>query len=364
MLALLIMVQHLLPNKIHGQLVVETFFVISGFYMALILDKKYKDDIFGFYKARYLKLWPGYFLVLVLSIIWSYKSYGIVGKPEMFEYFYSFAERKNFILHTDWYVQIWYWFVQITLIGIETVNFVNIDNNYHIHLTTQWHATDRIMPYFFAPIWAVGLELGLYLFAPFLWKYKKIAISLIIPSLIYKLFYLEYPMLSGLLPAEIGIFAIGMAGYIVYKKCENNMHILQHKFVGIIVYIVIVLISSYIFIQGLNGHRYIYPLWLVFVGILCPVMFGITKNLRWDNFLGKTSYYLYIGGIFGTWLLYIVGWKSTNTGTHQLILYDFFANTIALFISAVLCVIFLEPLLDRLRFGRNYKKYHLEFSKI
>src|SRR5437016_5262796 len=59
-----------------GDLAVELFFVVSGFYMQLILSTKYTRERLGrtwalqFYKARYCRLFPTYFVgcILVMGV--------------------------------------------------------------------------------------------------------------------------------------------------------------------------------------------------------------------------------------------------------------------------------------------------------
>ncbi len=48
---------------------VQSFFVISGFYMALVLNEKYGAGSYWlFVSNRLLRLWPTYFVVLILSL--------------------------------------------------------------------------------------------------------------------------------------------------------------------------------------------------------------------------------------------------------------------------------------------------------
>src|SRR5215475_13496698 len=48
---------------------VQSFFVISGFYMALVLNEKYGPNSYWlFISNRLLRLWPAYIVVLVLSL--------------------------------------------------------------------------------------------------------------------------------------------------------------------------------------------------------------------------------------------------------------------------------------------------------
>lgn len=353
-LAVLIMVvHHLLPNEVNGQLTVETFFVISGFFMAMILDKKYKEDIFGFYKARYLRLWPGFFITVIASILYSYLfNNGVVGRPDYFIYVQSFSEIKNFLQYTDWYVKIYYFFVQIFAIGIETVNFIDIDSNYKISFTTERHAIERIMPYFFNPVWALGMELSLYIVAPFIFKRKIVAVAFVIFGIIYKFYFKSGPMLSSFLPAEIGVFCLGFFAYKFYDKYKSRIDAISVKLQWgkMPCYFVIISIILFCYFHGYKT-RAPYIGWLLIIAVLSPFMFSLTKESKLDNFMGKTSYYMYIRSVFGSW--FQVLFSSNN----------FFLGVLGTFIFGALFVQFAEPLIDKIRFGKNYSKYHLEFKK-
>jgi peptidoglycan/LPS O-acetylase OafA/YrhL len=53
---------------VNGGVAVQSFFVISGFYMALILSGKYAGrGVFVFYRARFLRLYPAYWIVAVAT---------------------------------------------------------------------------------------------------------------------------------------------------------------------------------------------------------------------------------------------------------------------------------------------------------
>jgi hypothetical protein len=55
---------HLMP----GQTAVCLFFMISGFYMQMILSGKYSDSIATFYTNRMLRLYPTYLIALALVV--------------------------------------------------------------------------------------------------------------------------------------------------------------------------------------------------------------------------------------------------------------------------------------------------------
>jgi len=63
-----------------GEMAVKIFFMISGFYMALILNEKYigaNSSYWLFLKNRLLRLYPLYFLVLFLTLIITYFGYSM-----------------------------------------------------------------------------------------------------------------------------------------------------------------------------------------------------------------------------------------------------------------------------------------------
>jgi peptidoglycan/LPS O-acetylase OafA/YrhL len=65
LLAIAVVVTHTGPlfpgvTMIPGTLAVQAFYVISGFYMALVLSTKYSDHASDFYAARALRIFPIY----------------------------------------------------------------------------------------------------------------------------------------------------------------------------------------------------------------------------------------------------------------------------------------------------------------
>lgn len=69
LLALSVVSAHVINNPffslVGGTVAVKTFFIISGFYMAMIINN-YKNNI-AFFKSRYLRLFPVYFICLIIA---------------------------------------------------------------------------------------------------------------------------------------------------------------------------------------------------------------------------------------------------------------------------------------------------------
>lgn len=56
------------PHPMEATYAVQFFFVISGYYMALILDTTYKDDAPRFYLNRALRIFPAYWIVAGVTL--------------------------------------------------------------------------------------------------------------------------------------------------------------------------------------------------------------------------------------------------------------------------------------------------------
>ena len=54
---------------ISGTEAVICFYVVSGYLIARVIRKVYKNNIIGFYKNRFLKVFPYYWIILFFSII-------------------------------------------------------------------------------------------------------------------------------------------------------------------------------------------------------------------------------------------------------------------------------------------------------
>lgn len=52
---------------LHGEIAVKSFFLISGYYMAMII--KYYPNPINFWKSRYLRLFPTYIVFLLLAFV-------------------------------------------------------------------------------------------------------------------------------------------------------------------------------------------------------------------------------------------------------------------------------------------------------
>ena len=140
-------------NFVNGQLAVSSFYMISGFYMALILDKKYiksNSSIWLFISNRFLRIYPVYYVTLAVTLFFIFiKYYFHIGTPDnLIDHYLAMT---NF---SPWYV-------------VEIVNF--IFRNMTLLLTIDYFLpTDSTGGYLIIQqAQTLQIELLFYLLAPF-----------------------------------------------------------------------------------------------------------------------------------------------------------------------------------------------------
>ena len=101
-----------------GRIAVQTFYMISGFYMSLVWADKYAmhpNPIRTFYLSRALRIYPLYFIVLIISVLMT---------------LYLWKSTPNFsVLNPveaplNWVAMLLVYTTQITLIGMEVSIFM------------------------------------------------------------------------------------------------------------------------------------------------------------------------------------------------------------------------------------------------
>ena len=272
-----------------ADIAVQSFFVISGFYMALVLNGKYGTGSYWlFVSNRLLRLWPSYFVVLVLSL--------------------GVADNWRTIVALDWLAVGFFIASQVLIIGQDLYLFLFV-NSGTLAFTAHYSAVPAPL-YGFAPIpqtWTLALEIYFYLLAPFLVRRGPIFLAaMIVASLVLRMvlqwsFGLDgNPWSFRFFPSEIALFLTGSLGYYVYAATNDG----QRSQARTLLFIVAVLLFVCLALNRWDGLTRLASLSLlaaVVVGV--PRLFEITKNLAWDKYLGELSYPLYICHFLLGWLV-------------------------------------------------------------
>ena len=96
-LALSVAVWHIpgeLTRWIDGSIGVIFFFIISGFYMALVINEKYRDASAVFYQARIMRIFPPY-LAMCTAMLMVFTWTGTPNATSHASAFSSVGCRKN-----------------------------------------------------------------------------------------------------------------------------------------------------------------------------------------------------------------------------------------------------------------------------
>jgi peptidoglycan/LPS O-acetylase OafA/YrhL len=202
-------------KMIPGDVAVEVFFAISGFYMSLILTGKYNSRT-TFYVNRFLRLYPVYLVVMVATWTWF-----------VFTWIYLGRVPTNPL--TDAYQHMSWW--QIGLLVISDWTMVGLDIPSLFHFTAEkgfllFHslaagvapdgATFAGSFRAIEPAWSIGVEIWFYLIAPFLMMLRSHWIVLIaLLSIALKIVMTKFELATYFFfPAQLFFF---MAGILLHR---------------------------------------------------------------------------------------------------------------------------------------------------
>ena len=316
LLALSVLSEHSSPifgiHLIPGFIAVELFYVISGFYMGLILAEKYtgRDEWRTFYVNRVLRIYPIYFLVLavtvtiILVLIFH-------GSPLPW-FVVGYSEWHNLNLPT--------------LIAVIVPNFslVGLDFLHFFHLTPNGSLVPSISPppAFFDPLaagrqftvipqaWTLGLEIQFYLLAPWIARWRTryiavlIAICVILRMMFYAWGYKADPWDDRFFPFELALFLAGLLLYRLYRMIGSVGLPRLHRAIvtggwAATACCVLALLAFAAFAQNPEFASLGYgPLvnWTFVLAVagLLPFIFVATRGSRIDNIVGQYSYPMYI----------------------------------------------------------------------
>lgn len=296
-----------------GQLAVQSFFMVSGFYMTLILNEKYigKNNSYKlFITNRFLRLYPIYWIVLLLTIIYGisfslYNGSPTGGVAPYVDYFDTISIGSiAFLIFTNLFV-----FLQ------DVVMFLGLDTTTgNLFFTSNfWKTSPQLYNFLFLPqAWSIGIEIAFYIIAPFLVRKK---LMIIIPLILLSLFLRVILIYNGLdfdpwsyrfFPTELAFFLMGIVNYHMYKSLEKREVkpvFLKFAWSGILFF---TLFYNFLPIPG-KGIIYIITFFFTL-----PFVFILTKNWKWDRYIGDLSYPIYISHLFV--LKFVIAFKFQMFG--------------------------------------------------
>ena len=255
-----------------GTIAVTCFFFISGFLMPLAYSCHYqdfgpKDGCIRFYLNRFLRIFPIYWLSILLCL-------GLLGL--------SYMLHRNIDVFNPALFSYKVYFQNIVLLGL---------NQDHI-----WGGYYRLNN----PAWTLDVEIQYYLIVPLIfytWKYipKLTFIFLGVISLCsFYIFLFPFNLvhIDRSLLAFGGFFFMGFLYYqFICGEVKNNLLIMSFVFI-----LALVIVFEFVFLGNLSVEKVNLPHITMAIIISAILLLGQAKNNfgSVDKFLGDLSYPMYI----------------------------------------------------------------------
>lgn len=274
---------------------VQGFYIISGFYMSLILNEKYtsSNENLLFYKKRFMRLLPTYWLIAVLSIIIALCFF---YKGESNILFFDF---NNFPTNTSITTWIYILMTNIIVWGQDLALFMGISpETGNMFLSTSSFAENYpMLRYMAIPVaWSVSSEFTFYLIAPFILRNKKrTVLILFLLSTISNIITNYYGLNDSnwrfrFFPSLLLYFLTGYFAYIIYKRIELRKFSTKYKYLCILS-----VLSVLTIILHLNIPYAVHSISLLCICALAiPYLFYAYKKDATDRTIGEMSYPLYL----------------------------------------------------------------------
>ena len=272
-----------------GTVAVQAFFVISGFYMALILNEKYESSgLFVFYTNRLLRLFPTYLLILFLSFV-ALNAFD-VGIFTRFDKFHRVLTGSHFMALS-------YLWTNVVILGQDILFLLGINPaDWSFHWDLSGHASVRAWRFTLVPqAWSLSMELYFYLLAPFIlrlcvrWVVLLFLASLGLRVSIIAIGGPEYALfLRRFFPSELCLFLAGYFSYVLYKKIRGHQ---RQCCIGLLAWATLLLV---LILYNQIHENYALTLLAFSLAVLTPYIFSLSKDSRIDRFLGNISFPIYM----------------------------------------------------------------------
>lgn len=353
-------------SLVDAHVAVQSFFIISGFYMALILNEKYTGNrsYYLFLSNRFLRLFPAYWCVLLVSAALLLGLYASGRISEVaFNYF-------NLFSYLDVKAQASIVLANLFIYGQDLLLMTQINpSNGFFNFTPDTYSV--VAPYppvygfsFVPQAWSIGTELLFYSIAPLLVRRKAPFIAaVLIASLglrvaLFKAGYVQDLWTFRFFPTELALFLLGALSYKVNKRWAFMPKYGLFAFLAAIAFVI-----GYQFIPSITVGVLEIKKWTFyfFLFLLIPAIFSYTSGFKADRYMGELSYPFYISHMLVIWLTMLFQEELLAIALPEVIFLGVLFCT--LITSAAIFHLVISPM-EKYRQGRLYLKTRMLLNTV
>jgi peptidoglycan/LPS O-acetylase OafA/YrhL len=345
-------------NYLNSSTAIIIFYIISGYYMHMILSEKYTFENLGkfrtakFYFSRYIRIFPTYLICIIATFIYIYYinndfSANIVNpKIEINKILNLPNNLENIVFKT------WYFFASLFILLQDlSLNLVITNDIARFSLERSIGSIYVASAFLIPQSWSIGSELFFYCLAPFIIKLKTRKIFMaIIFLLVLVIFSIKLgPPGDIYFRASLFTMPYFLIGCLLYRfKDKLNIYSSKENYS-------IKILTAYLFVISItlffpwNGLLYTFPI-VIICSIFIPSLYFISKDNLIDRWLGELSYPIYVYHM----LFYFIAsnnwknfdWIAINWGfnSHQLItLITLLSTLIASIITVAIATKIIDP---------------------
>ncbi|SRR5258708_6825473 len=324
-------------NIVTSQVAVFSFFIISGFYMGLILEKKYANHKRLFITNRFLRIYPLYLLMFSITLLFTLGKFSFhIGLPD--------NAIRHYFTYSSYGSDISFFFDILNLV---------LRNVTLIFTSDYFLASDKTGGYLLIPqAWTLQVELLFYLLIPFVILFSKKLFILFFGFylLLFFGFILPHDLLSHLtltfaFLTSLLYFLLGVISYRYIYKSLKKKQLSSYVFLFVsLFFLTYVLLYEFVPIKVAFPFLGItdFPYYILFV-VCTPFLFLFTSRSVLDRFIGELSYPIYLIHMFFIKLLSNVSFFRHDSN------YKTIAVLTLTIVFSILIVRYFEVPIDRFR---------------
>jgi len=304
-----------------GPLAVQMFYIVSGFYMALVLNEKYvgQGAWSAFARSRLLRLFPMYLVVAAATLLVGLGMYLGGWTIDPLARWFEYAGQM------PWLDALALGLVQVTLVGQDAVVFTAVEpETSAVFFTTDFHRYPLpAWEFMLVPqAWTISLEIMFYAVAPLIVRrHVGVIAALLVASLL-----LRYLLMHGLhlvndpwtyrfFPTELALFLAGALAYRAYRRMRGGPWLRPALGWTALLGTIGVVLTYRLLPDVLRSAPYGLSPVLIALPFVLPFVFQVSARWRLDRALGELSYPVYLVHYLFCFVLTAVGvrlWSSTS----------------------------------------------------